>query len=60
MGHAKHQVQCTACGRKVTLRIPVIVEIDNDTSSIRARVDDSVDWEQPLWDHALRRHGPNG
>ena len=58
--------QCAAamecyCGERIEIQIPVIatLKLGNDGNwRIAARVDDTVEWSQPMWDHALQKHGP--
>lgn len=57
---AAHQMQCW-CGDVVDVQIPVLVTLRQGPPGdwrVVATVDDSQDWEQPLWDHQLERHGP--
>lgn len=55
--YAKPFLVCPSCQKRVQILIPVDVWIDDD-GMIRAAVDDTNEWVQPLWDHTLSKHGP--
>ena len=52
--HGKMMVTCPECGDGILLRIPVNMTIQQNV--IRAWVDDTASWEQPVWDHQLEKH----
>lgn len=56
MATTNTEIICPICENLVIIEIPVIVEIIDD--KIYAMVDNSVNWDQPVWDHMLNEHGP--
>ena len=56
--HATFSLHCPRCGDNVEIFVPVRVWIEEDENVIKANVDNSKEWQQPLWDHILLVHGP--
>lgn len=58
--YAPAAMECGDCGEVVELEIPVDVTVAEGPGGweVSAAVDDGLDWHQPVWDHALLKHGP--